>query len=283
MRRLLIRPGALGDCLLCFPAMQSLTADYTEIWVPSAVVPLVGFAHRVCAISSTGLDLLGIGGDPATEQSITTRLGQFDQIVTWYGTNRKEFRMAMRSTRVPCTFLRALPLEQMCCHAADYFCSQVGAPFGQVPKLSLPTANRRNTVVIHPFSGSASKNWPLERYRELAQRLPLPVEWVAGPEEVLPGARRFDNLADLAAWISGAALYMGNDSGVTHLAAATGTRTVALFGPSDPSKWSPRGPNVYLVNANPMADFTTDKLVRELTRLGITSELTARAATIAQL
>ena len=41
MRRLLIRPGAIGDCILSFPAMEYLKADYTELWISSAAVPLV--------------------------------------------------------------------------------------------------------------------------------------------------------------------------------------------------------------------------------------------------
>lgn len=247
MRRLLIRPGGIGDCLLSFPAMQHLATVDTEVWVPSAIVPLVGFAGRVCSISSTGIDLAGINPDESLSSALQRRLAAFDEIVTWYGTNRKEFRLALRATGIPCTFLRALPPDGLCCHAADYFSSQVGAPPGQAPKLTLPPRTPRGTVVIHPFSGSTRKNWPLDKFRELARQFTLPVEWIAGPDEWLPEAKRFDNLAGLAAWISGAALYIGNDSGITHLAAATGIQTVALFGPTDPGRWAPRGSNVRIV------------------------------------
>jgi len=104
--------------------------------------------------------------------------------------------------------------------------------------------------VIHPFSGSPKKNWPLDRYRDLARRLSarMPVEWCAGPEEPLEGARRFDSLYELACWLAGAGLYVGNDSGITHLAAAVGTPVVALFGPSDPGVWAPRGERVRVVS-----------------------------------
>src|SRR5436305_14282645 len=62
MRRLIIRPGAIGDCIVSFPALESLRTEHTEAWVSSPVAPLVQFADRVCPISSTGLDLLGIEG-----------------------------------------------------------------------------------------------------------------------------------------------------------------------------------------------------------------------------
>ena len=73
---------------------------------------------------------------------------------------------------------------------------------------------------------------------------------VRGPrEDELPGARRFDDLHDLACWLAGARVYIGNDSGPTHLAAAVGTPVVALFGPSDPAVWAPRGPRVRVAAA----------------------------------
>lgn len=247
MRRLMIRPGGIGDCLLSFPAMEHLRADYTEVWAPAAVVPLVQFADRVRPISSTGIELAGLDG-LAMDPALADRLRQFDHIVSWYGTARPEFRETLRSTGVRATFLKALPPKYGCCHASDFFCSQVGAPLGQSPRLAVAAGTRRNTAVIHPFSGSSAKNWPLERFQKLAATLDFVVEWTAGPEELLPNAHRFDDLAALANWIAGAKTYFGNDSGITHLAAATGIPTVALFGPTNAERWAPRGPNVRVVS-----------------------------------
>ena len=55
---------------------------------------------------------------------------------------------------------------------------------------------------------------------------------------------RIADLYDLACWLASARLYIGNDSGITHLAAAAGAPVLALFGPTDPAVWAPRGPNV---------------------------------------
>ena len=54
-------------------------------------------------------------------------------------------------------------------------------------------------VVIHPFSGSARKNWPLSCFEAFSANW-LAVEWIAGPEEDLRAARRFDDLLELATW-----------------------------------------------------------------------------------
>src|SRR5205814_6933881 len=94
---------------------------------------------------------------------------------------------------------------------------------------------------------SPRKNWPIEKYRMLAQKLKriMPVWWCSGPgDPPLEGAVRFDNLYELACWLARARLYLGNDSGITHLAAAVGTPVLALFGPTDTEVWAPRGPNV---------------------------------------
>jgi ADP-heptose:LPS heptosyltransferase len=53
----------------------------------------------------------------------------------------------------------------------------------------------------------------------------------------------------LGALLARAALYVGNDSGVTHLAAAWGAPTLALFGPTDPAQWAPLGPRVRTLRA----------------------------------
>lgn len=243
MRRLIIRPGAIGDFIVSLPALEFLKADYTEVWATEATAPLARFADRAISLYSTGIDAGRVDA-----------LRGFDSIVSWYGSNRPEFREALRG--FPVEFHTALPDGS--CHAVDFYLRQVGAPEGACPRLPCGGAVGGDFVAIHPFSGSAKKNWPLERFRELAARLPWPVEWVAGPEEALEGAVRFESLWDLAEWLATARLYVGNDSGISHLAAAVGTPVVAIFGPTDPAVWAPRGREVRVVRAdNGMLDSIT--------------------------
>jgi hypothetical protein len=89
MRRLVIRPGAMGDLILSLPALESLETGYTEVWVSGPNVPLIRFAHRVRSIAATGLNLLGVTEPP---EHLIGELRSFDSIVSWYGANRPEFR-----------------------------------------------------------------------------------------------------------------------------------------------------------------------------------------------
>lgn len=247
MRRLLIRPGAIGDCILSLPALECLRSDYTEVWVRSEVAPLVLFADCVRSVASTGLDRMGLDGvDPPPE--LVARLRSFDSIVTWYGSNREEFRAQMNPLGVPIRFLDALPPAGEKIHAADFFLKQAGCSGVAIPRIPCRPAPPGDFAVIHPFSGSLRKNWALERYRELARRLEMPVLWCAGLEEQLDDAVRIDNLHELASWLSTARLYIGNDSGITHLAAAVGVPVVVIFGPTDPAVWAPRGDRVRVVS-----------------------------------
>lgn len=241
MRRLLIRPGAIGDFIVSLPALEHLKTGYTEVWTAAPNVPLARFADAARSIGSTGLDLLGVTDPPPL---LIEQLRSFDSIVSWYGANRPDFRDAVAG--MPFTFHDALPKDTTM-HAADFYLAQAGAPPGGIPRIACDVP-REEFAAIHPFSGSPKKNWPLEKFRALADGLgrTMPVRWCAGEDDPpLPGAVRIPDLYDLACWLARARLYVGNDSGITHLAAAVGTPVLALFGPaSDPAVWAPRGDNV---------------------------------------
>src|SRR4051812_38727197 len=185
MRRLLIRPGAIGDLVVSLPALESLRAEYTEVWVAERNVPLVRFADAVQSITSTGLDMLEIDA-PAR---LVERLRGFDDIVSWYGSGRAEFREAVDRMGLPFRFFPALPSG---CHAVDFYLKQVsGCP--NTPKLNPPRI-REDFAVIHPFASSPRKRWRMDKFEEVARLLNMPVRWCAGPEETLDGAVRIDNL-----------------------------------------------------------------------------------------
>jgi ADP-heptose:LPS heptosyltransferase len=118
-------------------------------------------------------------------------------------------------------------------------------------------------VVMHPGSGSRQKCWPIDRYVELilwlkkemdAQILLISGQADTGIVELLRvQVRDSIVLADqlplpvLAAIIKRSNLFVGNDSGITHLAAAAGTAAMSIFGPTDPGIWGPRGERVKIL------------------------------------
>jgi len=219
MRRLLIRPGAIGDVILSLPALESAKTDYTEVWAPRATLPLIRFADKTRAIADTGLDLIGI-----VENATCPALETFDEIYSWYGTARPEFRAAV--AHLPFTFFPAQTLPET------------------PPRIAVPPSPRRDFAIIHPYSSSPKKNWPLENFKEVASKL-RDVRWCE------PGL--IEDLYELACWISTARLYIGNDSGISHLAAAVGTPVIAIFISTDPRIWAPRGERV-IVLENPSVD-----------------------------
>jgi heptosyltransferase-2 len=124
-------------------------------------------------------------------------------------------------------------------------------------------------VALHPGSGGEGKNWPLEAWAELGRRLTatepaltlLVVEGEADLETAgrlpalwsgVPHLRaRHLPLPILAAVLARAALFIGHDSGVTHLAAAArrDLPVLALFGPTDPAVWAPPRAGVRVLRA----------------------------------
>lgn len=127
-----------------------------------------------------------------------------------------------------------------------------------LPNTDLPT------IMIAPGSGSIDKNWHLDNYKQLALELiknKNNILFILGPselermttveinalEEIAPTASSLDTIK-LTELISNAQAFIGNDSGVTHLSAATGVSTVVIFGKTNPAIYSPVGPDVKIVN-----------------------------------
>jgi len=132
----------------------------------------------------------------------------------------------------------------------------------------LTEEERSRAIVIHPGSGSKKKVWPLERFLEVIHYFQRHsnsrILVVLGPAEGLEVEKAFEgmewemgstapllvkglSLLQLASVMEGGRLFIGNDSGITHMAAALGLPTVAIFGPSDHKIWSPRGEKVFVV------------------------------------
>lgn len=121
----------------------------------------------------------------------------------------------------------------------------------------------RCVVIIQPGSGGVEKCWHLDNFLCVADRLRsagIEVVFLLGPaeQERLGGDAMSQisdagpcltnlSLAEVVGLLSAANGYVGNDSGISHLAGALGLKTVAVFGPTDPSVYGPVGPSVVIV------------------------------------
>jgi ADP-heptose:LPS heptosyltransferase len=224
------------------PALESLRKKYTEVWCAGQNVPLARFADSAQSIVSSGLDRLGLL--PADD--VIERLRRFDSVISWYGTARPEFRELIGRLGLPFQFLPALPSGDR--HAIEFYneqARQLGAEPSRFPEIICPPAER-TFAAIHPFASNAAKRAPMAAFESAARTLSetMPVHWLCGPEEKLEGAVRIENLYELACWLRRARIFVGNDSGISHLAAAVGTPVQAYFRTTDLKVWAPRGTSV---------------------------------------
>ena len=142
---------------------------------------------------------------------------------------------------------------------------------------------------MHPGSGSDSKNWPEEKWRELLEYLlaktTLQMLLIGGEAEGeklhrlakgLPGERlelaEHVPLNRLAKRLAKCCGFVGHDSGVTHIASALGLPTLVLWGPSREAIWRPLGERVRVLNReNQLANIRIENVIEELNTLGMES------------
>ncbi len=298
-RVLVIFPGALGD-LICFvPALAALSrrhrGDAIELMAREELGRLsigrMGVA-RAHSIDRREVALL------FAESGVDARpfFGAFQRIYSFFAAGNPGFRRALAiASDAEVSFH---PFRPNCAgHVAAGYLDALGEPVDspecnlQVRLNVLPhdvaAASRRlgdyrltagRFALLLPGSGSAEKNWPAAKFTELARRLMphIAVAIALGPTEATmasafaeTGCAIFTDLelAELAGIAASAALFVGNDSGVSHLAAAAGAPGIALFGPTDPARWRPLGQSVTVLRSTPLADLDTDRVLGAALRI----------------
>ena len=139
-------------------------------------------------------------------------------------------------------------------HTAEHVASAMfylGVPQAEIPRARLfaePSPSQRPYVVLHPMASTPDKTWPSSNFLAVAEhlhkRLGFEPVFIAGPGESLEAFARYRCFAsapleEIKSLLAGASLFIGNDSGPAHMAAAFGLPVVVLFGPSDPDIWRP--------------------------------------------
>ncbi|MCP4645997.1 MAG: glycosyltransferase family 9 protein [bacterium] len=259
-RTLVVHTGGIGDFLLTLPSLSLLCGDgpVEVMGRPNrmALAVMGGLAEAAHDIDTIGFESLFV--EPS--EGIRAFLAGFDRVVMWM---RDEGDLAKAVRGCGVEDVRAfpgLPPEDWSVHASEYFVSQLGYRYCPPVHLEIAPGRDPKDVVIHPGSGGSHKNCPMDRYAALARilrRMNRRVSWCLGPAEdglELPDQEdviQTATLEELARVLASTRLYVGNDSGITHLAAAAGCRTVAVFGPTNPAIWAPAGEHVAVVTGDP--------------------------------
>ena len=293
MRIAVLRGGALGDIVLTLPILQALRTFYPGCFIsffgpyPQAALAS-GYADQLVDLNSAGL--VGLFNQDATLPEGILKVLRADVIISYLSDPQRviEHRLLPSTTpkflqgpfrldleRRPAVEQLAQPLRLLGIDSID-----------PVPRL-FPVSGKsgQSRLAIHPGSGSPRKNWSLNHWARLLARL-IPsydsVLLVSGEadaeiaqaiEPLIPAdkLRSCANrpLSHLVAELSQATLFIGHDSGVTHLAAATGIPTVALFGPTDPVIWAPNGNNVSVIQSpdRTMMALSVELVLERLQRL----------------
>ena len=135
-------------------------------------------------------------------------------------------------------------------HAATHLLRTLKLSEPPLPDLWAPT---NDDIIIHSSSGSPRKNWP--RFDELRARLGTTAHNL--PQDLA--------LFELSRYLRRCRGFVGNDSGITHLAAYLGCPTVALFGPTDPRMWGPIGRRSRVIWKTNLEDISVDEILLNLT------------------
>lgn len=271
-RAVVIHTGGIGDLILTSPAIARLAETHA--------VDLVGYTDRLALLIESGIAQRAVSLDVADIASLfstpSPRLNAFlngaDFLVLWMSDEDGRLARVLTQCGVPnVRCMPGLPGPDWAAHASDYYWRAMGCTGeAPLPRLVLGTAGSLDyDVILHPGSGATTKNWPRKNFEAVARALTkqgLRVAWALGPAERermnVHGkayALQCDSLpemplTDLGRALAATRLYIGNDSGATHLAAAVGCPTLAIFGPTNPAVWGARGSHVRIVQGTPWPD-----------------------------
>ncbi len=312
-RILVIRGGAIGDFILTLPAIKVLRdshpAAHIEVLGYKHIALLAKnrfYADQILSIESAALSGF-FAKDADLPHELASYFASFDLIISYlhdpdliFETNlqRSGSKKVIRGPAKiensnHATRQLARPIEELGLSVSDFaprvFPSKADRHRAVEFLLGLTTP----IVALHPGSGSEKKNWRLQNWIKLGNYIH---ENFAGSLVIVSGEAEqsqikklqtiFDNsrtrfanslpLPHLAAVLE-KTIFVGHDSGISHLASATGAESILLFGPTDPAVWAPLNKNVRVIRA-PSGDLSRldvepvrQRLDQELMRIGIST------------
>lgn len=262
----------MGDFIVTLPALALLRRRW-----PTADIHLVGNATAAALAIAPGLlDSVhcqhesrwsALYASSPLPADLAADLATFNLVLNFWPDPDETLAKHFAHLSTP-IFLSSSALPTRCPAAAHY--CELLRTFGLPPEtffhlLATPSPNP-HFIALHPGSGSPKKNWPLPRWVELCRWLrdSLHVELlIITGEADTPAAAALAPfgtsahqlpLAQLVARLTQCRLFVGHDSGISHLAAACGVPSLLLFGPTDPAMWAPPAPHVRVLRRSPALD-----------------------------
>jgi hypothetical protein len=260
MRTIVYHSGALGDFISILPVLR--------IWKMHTASPIDIISkpahHRLTKhfkLTDGGIDI---------DSSVVARLftGNCTEMISFVNAYSHALLFASESSQLVINFKSCFegmlyyhdPIPGGEKHCVEYQLSIIDpiqsmyAPEFRIPCIPFEKEEmlKANRICIHTGSGSRLKNWEFKKYLELSELLKCKgytICWIRGFAEISEMYPKddytytVDSLIDLSIFLRDSLLFIGNDSGVTHLAAACGCKVVSIFGPSDPNVWAPAGSN----------------------------------------
>lgn len=305
---LVIHPGALGDVLLARPVLRTFRNQFPQhelaLLAGESVGVLLrnaGEVDRVFPLESKHMSELYAGVD-GLHPAFRSWLGKCTIAVGWLQDTEGTMACTLRASGVQSACLKSSQSSDILAeHQSVRYFEALGlegdgedtgnglflppivCDRGEGILRTLKWHNQRPLVVIHPGSGSARKcveAWRLARVIEWLSQAGMTPMLLEGPADAgpvtqvlanvtipVPVIRNLD-LSTAAGVLSHAELYLGHDSGMTHLAAALSIPTVACFGPTNPRRWGPLGRSVSIVLGAPctcvMEEYCRDRVCLQI-------------------
>jgi len=277
-----IRLRSLGDCVLTTPALALLKSHRPDLEIGVVVEDrfravfeghpqvdqILPPTARAVAEWRPRMALNFHGGSRSMWLTAASRA----EITTGFAHHAYSF---LYNAKIP----RAQEIlgEERRVHTAEHLAAVMfwmGVPRTEIPRARLhaePTPLTGAYAVLHPFASTPQKTWPAEHFIAVAEHLRdkagLQPVILAGPGDDPSTFARFRiyqgaPLAQVKSIMAGAQLFIGNDSGPAHIAAAFGVPVVVLFGPSDPVNWAPwRTESQVLTSADDISRIDVDQVL----------------------
>lgn len=285
-RLLVIRGGAVGDFVVTLPVFGALRRAYPQAWIEvlgnrsrAVLAHYPGYADGVADLEAWDVYRL-FSPRAVLSQALEAYLRSFEAIVAYVSDVDLTFTRNLQRI-CPGKVVVWPPHPPGSGHITDHLLQAVAPlcapPYDPYPQIYIEAAAaaiatqfwhttglpEQGVIAVHPGSGGRQKLWPVDGWQQVVRWIEqqgLAGLVISGPAEQdcekqlwprahvprWPCAKQLP-LPSLAACLARCQMVIGHDSGVTHLAAAVGTTTLALFGPTDPYVWGPRSPRACIL------------------------------------